>query len=42
MKGKPLDYTFTAFLMDQQQGTIRVTGNGDETVKLKKRDIDYI
>ena len=42
MKGKPIDHAFAAYKIDKQQGIIRITGNRDQTMKLRKRDIDDI
>ena len=42
MKEKPIDHAFAAYKIDKQQGIIRITGNRDQTMKLRKRDIDDI
>ena len=42
IKGKSLDPDFTAYMMDLQQGIVRVTGNEGQMMKVNKRDIDEI
>ena len=42
MKEKPIDHAFAAYKIDKQQGIIRITGNNERTMKLRKRDIEEI